>query len=94
MSYAEIDPIIFAWIEKHHFTLFTEYKDSAVRSIEVVSASGQKFQIWLDRPASGKVSIHLWDFRKKRCDWEVAIADLATCLELVAATVFEWIRKS
>lgn len=92
MSYAEIDPIIFAWVEKHGFCLSTEYQDSVVRSVDVVSASGLKFQVWVDIPHCGMVEVHLWDYKKRRCDWEVVIADLATCLETVASTVFLWMK--
>jgi hypothetical protein len=85
VSYEEIDPIITEWAERHNLTLFTEHQDCAVRSVDIVSASGQKFQIWIDRPRSGKVAVHLWDYKKQRRDWEVGITGLAACLEAALA---------
>ena len=90
MSYEEVDSVISAWVGKYGFTLFTEHQDCAVRSVNVVSASGQKFQIWIDRPRSGKVAVHLWDYKKQRRDWDVSVSDLAACLEAATAAAFAW----
>ena len=92
MSYEDIDPVISVWVEKHNLTLFTEHQDCAVRSVDVVSPSGQKLQIWIDRPRSGKVAVHLWDYRKRRCDWDVGLSELGACLETVTTTAFAWMQ--
>lgn len=92
MNYEKVDPIITEWAEKHSFTLFTEHQDCAVRSVDVISASGQKFQIWIDRPRSDKVAVHLWDYKKQRRNWEVDIPGLAACLETATATALAWMQ--
>lgn len=90
MSYIVVDPVIKAWSERHSFLLFTLYKDSEVRSVNVVSETGRKFQIWIDHPKGDQISVHVWNYKKQRQDWEVNVADLNTALEEAASTVREW----
>ena len=93
MSYEEIDSVISAWVEKHSFTLYTEHQDCTVRSVDVESASGQKCQIWIDQPRSGKVAVQLWDYKKQRRDWNVDVSDLTACLEAATAVAFAWVQS-
>ena len=90
MSYVEIDPIILAWLHRHGLTLYERYQDSEVRSVDIVDAGGRKFQIWVDPPASGKVVVHVWDYRKRRKDWDTPIDELDHRLEEAVATVADW----
>jgi hypothetical protein len=62
--------------------------------VDVVSTSGQKFQIWIDRPRFGKVTVHLWDYKKQRRDWDVAVSDLAPCLEAATTEAFKGTQRS
>lgn len=81
LSYAEIDPVLFAWAKKHRLGVFTSFKDEEVRSVEVVSEVGDRYQIWVDIPSNGTVSIHTWDLKRRRRDWTVAIANLEKSLD-------------
>ena len=91
MSYTEIDPIISAWVQRHLLTLYTQYQDSEVRSVDVVDAKGRKFQIWIDPPANGKVAVHAWDYRKRKKVWNTTTGDVDDRLEDAFATVADWI---
>jgi len=53
MSYEWIDQIISAWATDFRLTVYREYKDVEVRSVDVVSSSGAKCQIWIDRLRHG-----------------------------------------
>lgn len=90
MSYSAIDPIIQKWTQQHGLSLFTEYKDSEVRSVDIAGSNGQKFQIWIDRPKGVQVSVHAWDYKKRRQDWNATTTDLDNFLEEAIKTVRSW----
>jgi len=93
MSYELIDPIISRWAQKHTLYIFTSYKDEEVRSIDVVSAKGERFQIWFDRPLGTQVGIHAWNYKKIKREWVVEVSDLQSVLEEVLQTVKSWIKQ-
>lgn len=90
MSYSAIDPIIQTWTQRHGLSLLTQYKDSEVRSVDLVGKGDQKFQIWVDRPKGDRVSVHAWDYKKRRQDWDASAADLSNFLEEAIRTVRSW----
>ena len=94
MNYSLIDPVIHAWTQRHGLTLFTQYQDSEVRSVDVAGKGGQKFQIWIDPPKGDRVSIHAWDYKKRRQDWDASLIDLDKYLEEVIRTALSWVEPS
>ena len=91
MSYSIIDPIIKAWTQQHGLVLFTQYKDSEVRSVDVAGKGSQKFQIWIDTPKGDRVSVHAWDYKKRRQDWDANFSNLNELLEEAIRTVRLWV---
>lgn len=82
MSYDSVDSIIKKWVATRHLTLFTEYKESEVRSVDVVNQRGRRCQLWIDEPdAAGEVGVHVWDYKRKRNDYSVPISRLFACLD-------------
>jgi hypothetical protein len=90
MNYAMIDPIISKWAAKQCLTLYTQYQGEEVRSVDVVSRCGRKYQIWIDPPRGREVSIHAWDYKKHRRDWSGPIEQLSQSLEEAIQTVKSW----
>jgi hypothetical protein len=91
VSYAGIDPILDRWAAANGLTVMTSYKDYEVRSIDLVDAQGTRFQLWLDPPGeTGAVGVHVWDYRKRRADYEVQLEDLAEYLDGALQTASEW----
>ena len=90
MSYALIDTVIDAWSVKDVFTVHTQYQDTEVRSVDVVSPKGRKFQIWIDKPTGSTVAVHAWDYKNNRRDWSGPIGQLAEYLEEATRTVRNW----
>lgn len=90
MNYAAIDPIISAWAAKHSFTIYKQYRDEEVRSVNIVSPTGRKYQIWIDPPKGETVSIHAWDYKKQRQDWDGTIEQLSQNLEEASKIVCSW----
>lgn len=94
MSFRKVDNILNEWASRHSLTLFTKYREEEVRSVELVSPSCKRFQLWVDPPVGESVMVHIWDFKKRRMDWSVSISTLDDCLENALAIVFDWIVKA
>jgi hypothetical protein len=95
MSYKSIDPIITVWATKHNLIIYTTYRDEEVRSVDLIGSNGHKCQLWIDTPEStGKVQIHVWDYKKRKHDYKVAIDDLPRCLEEAYETAMKWLNES
>jgi hypothetical protein len=70
--------------------VYKEYRDEEVRSISIVSPAGKKYQIWIDPPKGETVTIHAWDYKKQRKDWDSTFEEFANNLEKAAQTVRSW----
>jgi len=90
MSYTTIDPVISAWAARHNLTVYTQYQDAEVRSVDVISSKGRKYQIWIDPPKGTTVSVHAWDYKRQRRDWNRSSDQLAQTLEEAIQTVKSW----
>ena len=101
MTYAQIDPIIDAWVEKHKFSLFTHTEGMAgsdFRAIYLSSKHGECCQIWIDKPESGRVSLHAADIETRqdeemRQDWCVPISELSVALDGAVTSVKKWFDR-
>ncbi len=93
MNYTVIDPIIVQWAKHNSLTLGTNYKDYEVRSIDIVSRAGNRCQIWIDIPIDGTVKVHVWNYKKKRIDWDIPVNDLRTCLDQALIVANEWLSE-
>lgn len=91
MSYARIDPILDRWAAANGLIVMTSYKEYEVRSIDLVDSQGARFQLWLDPPGeTGRIGVHVWDYKKRRADYEVKLEDLADCLDEALQAASEW----
>jgi hypothetical protein len=90
MSYSSVDPIIVSWATKHQLFVYSRYQDLEVRSVDVVDLTGHKFQIWIDPPKGKSVSVHAWDYKKRRKDWNVEVENLNQCLNEALYLVKSW----
>ena len=101
MTYAQIDPTIDAWVAKHKFSLFTHTEGMAgsdFRSVYLSSKHGECCQIWIDKPESGRVSLHAADVETRqdeemRKDWCVPISELEATLDSAIAFVQKWFER-
>jgi hypothetical protein len=90
-DYSKIDPHIYSWAQKHKLHVLTFYKDSDVRSVEIVDNSVNRYQIWIDAPdEKNEVLIHAWDYKKKRIDVKSSLSNFADKLEGVYLTILSW----
>lgn len=91
MGYELIDSAIHDWSRKRSLHVYSTYRDDEVRSVDLVDGNGQKCQIWIDPPnSSGKVHVNVWDYKKRREDFECGIADLFDWLDTAYNTANKW----
>jgi hypothetical protein len=100
LGYSTLDPIILSWVEKHGFTLFDRMEGgaSSLRCVYLSSQKGECFQIWIDEPASGRVSLHAADVEtlndeELRQDWSVPVQELPSALDAAVAHVRHWMDR-
>ncbi|MFN2493476.1 MAG: hypothetical protein ABR501_11405 [Pyrinomonadaceae bacterium] len=92
MSYEPIDDVILNWVARHALHLYTTHREEEVRSVDLVGTNGERCQLWVDTPDQfGNVQVHVWDYMKRRQDYETAITELPQCLETAYSTAVEWI---
>jgi hypothetical protein len=93
-NYSEIDPVIEAWSVRHALHIYTHFKDSEVRSTELVSPAGKRWQIWVDSPDGQGVGVHAWDFQAMRHDMKVPISQLGEALDESVRVVRQWMQTA
>ncbi len=94
MSYELVDQILKPWSSAHQLHVYTEYKDEAVRSMDMVGDKDSKVQIWID-PVSpdGVVSVHLWDYHRRRKQLSGPVVDLNKLLDAAYQEATEWLSE-
>lgn len=98
MSYLGIDPVIASWAKKNSFTLFTSQGEREIRAIYTSSQRGECFQIWIDAPDDGQVSIHAAEVetiedKEFKKDWKVEVSEIGSALEEAFHTVKLWMSR-
>lgn len=101
MTYAQIDSTINAWVEKHKFVLFTKYEgrqEPEFRAVYLSSNLGECCQIWIEKPESGQVAVHIRDIETRMDeevskDWVVPMSELEGTLEEAVSFVQAWFKR-
>ncbi len=92
--YFLIDPVIHQWKQHYALKVLTTFRDTEVRSVTLVDARGNQFQLWIDPPADGAVGVHAWDYKQMRRDWNIPIPQLRSALDQALALVNSWLHGS
>ena len=91
MSYSKIDVALKEWTDKYGLHVQTRYQDVEVRSVDIVSPCGKRFQLWIDElNESGDAEVHIWDMKKKRKDFSTKDIPLKDALEAAYQQATEW----
>lgn len=92
MSYSIVDPILKAWADSYGLHIHTQYQDVEVRSIDIVSAQGKRFQLWIDEPSqSGDTKVSVWGMQKRRQDYVATKSSLKDKLEEAYQKAQSWL---
>jgi len=98
MGYTLIDPAIDAWTAKNSLRLFTSFADREARFVYVSSNVGECFQIAIDQPKNGRVTIIAHDIETSeneelQTSLTVKVSELHAALEDLLNTVCAWIKR-
>jgi hypothetical protein len=99
MGYSEIDPHITRWADRHALVLSNGQRDNECRSVWVSSEAGECFQIWVELPCDGHVTIWAGGVESRRDDepaddWRVSIDRFDEALEEAFQAVMAWMLPS
>lgn len=71
----------------------TIYKESTVRSFDIVSKNGVRYQLWIDSIKDGEVTIKAWDYKKRTMQVTGKVPEALQLLEHAYFRVKEWIKN-
>jgi hypothetical protein len=90
-KYEEIDDILKNFAKIHNLTFYTRYQEEEIRSFDIGDSKGRNYQLWVDAPdEKGQISIHAWDYKKKRSDFIADVSNLLDSLEVAYRTINKW----
>jgi hypothetical protein len=98
-GYAPIDAEIGDWVTRHSLRLFISFAGIERRFVYLSSVAGECFQISIDPPETGMVSIHVscvegrWDDDPPK-DIVIPATELEPALERAITSVAEWMAPS
>ena len=87
MNFTQVDPVISSWSSTNRIPLATRYQDAEVRSFELVGGGGRA-QIWVE--VNGQISVHVWDYRKRRRSFVATLATLEASLDQALTVARSW----
>ena len=98
-DYAEIDFEIKDWAERHSLVLFTEFAGREARFAYVSSNDAECFQIDIQPPADGKVTVSASCIEGRReneapYEYLVATHELDAALDKIFQIVLKWMAPS
>ncbi len=88
MNFTQVDPVLLAWSSNNRIPLSTQYQDAEVRSFELVGTAGRA-QIWVE--VNGQVSVHVWDYKKRKQSFAATVGTLEATLDQALAMARVWI---
>jgi hypothetical protein len=91
MTFDDIDPVIEPWSAERQVHLFRRYRDDEVRSWEIVGASGQRSQIWIEIDERG-LRVHVWDVGDRRRAFPRDVGTLRGVLDEALVTAKLWVN--
>ncbi|HEX4862140.1 MAG TPA: hypothetical protein VFV07_12950 [Rhizomicrobium sp.] len=94
-----VDRQIDLWSQKHSLRLFTSFAGRDARFAYVSSVAGECFQIWVEPPKDGAITIGAACVEGSEDNgldstWTVAGAELDAALEQAFQTVTDWMLPS
>jgi len=87
--FVHVDPILKRWSQRRGVPLSTRYRDEEVRSFQLIGPANERAQIWVEVDAT-KVSVHVWDYKKRRETLATDVEGLESSLDLALAQAMSW----
>lgn len=96
MKYADVDPIIREWANRHDLHLYEEHYDEEVRAAHINDTQGRTYRIGIEPPDSdGRIKVRAcaWDFKKRNKLYSVTKDELHDTLEEVIEQINIWMKN-
>jgi len=98
MSYSDVDPIIQGWAKARSLKLFTNFAGEQTRFCYISSAKGECFQISIEPPENGEISVHAWSIEtiddvEMHEEWKSRIDGLRATLEAALSEIEVWMKR-
>ena len=90
MNFSPVDAAILSWATRHGLHLYTEYRDEEVRAVEIIDASGARYQIWVEDLSNGRFRAVGWDYKRRRYEYDADAQNFGEALERVYTKVMSW----
>lgn len=93
MNYQIVDNELDVWAKSHNLKIVKLYKDMDVRSVNILDASGHKYQIWIDSvEEKQKIKINYWDYKDKKGSISTEYRHFFESMEKSYEIVKDWIK--
>lgn len=95
--YAEIDKAITRWVDQHAISLCREWQGEA--RFWYLSHGTECFQIAVDHPTGGRVTIHAWSIETDgdaefQAEWSTNIEDIEDGLANATRQIAQWAERT
>ena len=95
-AYAEVDETIERWVARNSLTLCRDWEGEA--RFWYTSRGNECFQVAVDRPANGSVTVHAWgvetdDDAELHGEWSVALTSLEQALIAATDLIDLWSKR-
>jgi hypothetical protein len=99
MDFSELDAQIADWARRHRLVLQRNWGERECRFAYLSSVAGECFQIFVDPPVDGRVSVYAAGIEGRRDNdeprkWEGPAENVGALLETAIKTVTEWMLPS
>ena len=88
--WADIDAELNSFAESNGLHVYARYRDSEVRSIEIVDDQAYSYQLWLE-PTHVGWRVCVWDRASRRSEHLATSQDLRRGLDAAYRDVLDWI---
>jgi len=97
MGYADADPAIIEWANRHSLCLAKAFAGRPARFVYLSSIAGDVFQIWIDEPTNNTIALHAAGVEGMLEDdpprsWLVNVNCLGAALEEALQLVLDWMQ--
>ncbi len=80
------------WVSVNSLSLNRAYKDEEVRSISIISKSGNKYQIWIELNKN-EIYINVWNYGRLKTEYKTTVELFTKTLDKAKSIINLWEEK-
>ena len=85
-----IDDQLNLWAKPKKLHIYTQYKDVEVRSIDIVTPKGNKYQLWLEICPKHIIEVCVWDYGKLSARYKTTYDIFTETLDIARDMISFW----